>query len=512
MRNPLPPPALPAANPARAGRALSPPLRRALAGAAGGFLVFLLLELNGRAADLSGARSGDYDAWRGSAFLLGTTFGGIVTAALAAGEEWHSGSALRVGGRALLGALVGAVLAAGYSLIGNAFFAVLDGGGLARLVAWGLFGLGVGLSAGIVSRSPRRAYLGCLGGLLGGLLGGALFDPLAVIGGGGEFGRMAGYVVLAACVGAATALVERWTRVAWLTFHTRHTGSREGQEVVLHLEDSVLGRDELADVPLFGDPAVARRHALLSLSPVPHIRELEETGLLRVEGHPVTQAALYDGALVEIGRHRFRFRHREVSAASPAYSAAERMVHAPWTSLPSRPPGPEGEVTLLPEPAPEPLPRPTIPEGRVALWVAAGPAAGRVVLLGQEEITLGRERDNTIALADPRVSRRHARIVPVEGTWLLEDLESRNGVRLNGLRVTRAGLAPGDRIYLGETILSVEAGTSGAGADPSAGQAYMPTSAGWPDEQASGGAGNTSAPGGVSMRHIAPMWRQPPQE
>src|SRR5690348_4243888 len=73
-------------------------IRHGMAGAVGGFLVFLLLEGMGRAAGLqdSGISDSDYDAWRVNVFAVGITFGVVVTALLAGSAEWWSGSRARI--------------------------------------------------------------------------------------------------------------------------------------------------------------------------------------------------------------------------------------------------------------------------------------------------------------------------------------------------------------------------------------------------------------------------------
>ena len=72
-------------------------------------------------------------------------------------------------------------------------------------------------------------------------------------------------------------------------------------------------------------------------------------------------------------------------------------------------------------------------------------------------VTIGRNKGNTIVLADPRVSRNHARIDIAGGGPVLSDLQSTNGTRLNGKRIAgSAALKPGDVVLLGNTELRFE--------------------------------------------------------
>ena len=99
-------------------------------------------------------------------------------------------------------------------------------------------------------------------------------------------------------------------------------------------------------------------------------------------------------------------------------------------------------------------------EGRVEphLVVKAGPDAGRTFPLGAAQ-TLGRGRDADLRLTDPAASRLHARITRTAGRFLLADLESKNGVQLNGHRCRGArAFAIGDELAIGETRLTLAPG------------------------------------------------------
>ena len=82
---------------------------------------------------------------------------------------------------------------------------------------------------------------------------------------------------------------------------------------------------------------------------------------------------------------------------------------------------------------------------------------GRRVVVGPAGVTIGRSRQSDIVLDDPNISRQHAEIRPRGGSWVLNDLGSTNGSRLNGRNVERSEvIRPGDEIELGSTALKFE--------------------------------------------------------
>ena len=95
---------------------------------------------------------------------------------------------------------------------------------------------------------------------------------------------------------------------------------------------------------------------------------------------------------------------------------------------------------------------------------------GRRVVLEQDTVTLGRSPECELALADAGVSRRHAEVRRgPDNTWLVADLGSTNGTKVNGLRIngTRP-LQNGDEITVGSTSVRFEAVASTANAERSA--------------------------------------------
>ena len=89
---------------------------------------------------------------------------------------------------------------------------------------------------------------------------------------------------------------------------------------------------------------------------------------------------------------------------------------------------------------------------------------GRALLVGDDKRTvlsgsrllIGRSRDCDITIDDPNVSRRHAELRNEDGRWVVSDLGSTNGVKVNGRRVELAALEPGDELVFGLARLRFE--------------------------------------------------------
>jgi hypothetical protein len=71
--------------------------------------------------------------------------------------------------------------------------------------------------------------------------------------------------------------------------------------------------------------------------------------------------------------------------------------------------------------------------------------------LTKNTVTLGRGAHCDLQVFTHFVSREHARITFSDGTVLIEDLGSRNGVFVNSVRVERRALRHGDLLTIGET-------------------------------------------------------------
>lgn len=90
--------------------------------------------------------------------------------------------------------------------------------------------------------------------------------------------------------------------------------------------------------------------------------------------------------------------------------------------------------------------------------VKQGPGLGQKFVLDQNELILGRGEKATLTLDSEEVSRSHAKLTRTDGEYTIEDMDSRNGIVLNGLKVHAAVLRDGDQVQLGDVVLSYREG------------------------------------------------------
>jgi hypothetical protein len=209
----------------------------------------------------------------------------------------------------------------------NYGFQDLFGGGLlvamlARGIGWTVLGLAIGMSEGIAARSLGKFSYGTLGGAIGGFVGGCLFELFYSMA-RGELGttyfwNAMGLVILGACIGSLSALVQAVFQPASVKVLR---GWQEGREYPLDKPATLLGRDEHADIALFRDMKVEKKHC--------YVRREGERFLLvnngapaeqtRVNDVPVARAQeLHDGDRIQLGNVVLKFQARAaVNRARP---------------------------------------------------------------------------------------------------------------------------------------------------------------------------------------------------
>jgi DNA-binding NtrC family response regulator len=88
---------------------------------------------------------------------------------------------------------------------------------------------------------------------------------------------------------------------------------------------------------------------------------------------------------------------------------------------------------------------------RGVLVVQDGPDAGRTVALETGSLTIGSSRACDLVIREATVSKKHAELIVTGGRFMVRDLGSTNGTRLNGTDVREAFLKPGDVVELGRS-------------------------------------------------------------
>ncbi len=74
----------------------------------------------------------------------------------------------------------------------------------------------------------------------------------------------------------------------------------------------------------------------------------------------------------------------------------------------------------------------------------------------KQELIIGRAEENDIVLDGLQISNRHARLVQSNSGIAVEDFNSTNGVYVNGTRVSRQGISPGDHVQIGSFLLQID--------------------------------------------------------
>ncbi len=195
---------------------------------------------------------------------------------------------------------------------------------------------------------------------------------------------------------------------------------QEGAKVehVLGQNPVVIGRSSSCTIPV-RDERASREHCRIEHDQGKwFVVDLNSSNGTLLDGVRITRQELRDGAVIQIGHARVVF------------------------SLGAEEAAPVATATLPPLPA------------GIVLRAVGGPCDGQTFAISKSVTRIGRNRKNDIVLEDGAVSKRHAEIVvDVKGTARIIDQNSRNGVKVNGVRVRERDLDNGDQIAIGKTVL-----------------------------------------------------------
>jgi pSer/pThr/pTyr-binding forkhead associated (FHA) protein len=109
------------------------------------------------------------------------------------------------------------------------------------------------------------------------------------------------------------------------------------------------------------------------------------------------------------------------------------------------------------------------------------------IILDKPILLVGRQAECDIQLESSKVSRRHCFLAKADGLLYIRDLESTNGLRVNGQRVESSALRDGDEVIIGNVRFKVQAGPAegddAATNAPEAGQSQSATTRPVPPDQ-----------------------------
>lgn len=200
--------------------------------------------------------------------------------------------------------------------------------------------------------------------------------------------------------------------------------TRGGQdEHPLLSNDVSLGRAEDNDIILDG-PLVSRHHLRLTVDASGQVMAMDLGSLngTRFNGQPLSaRRPVILQPDDELQLDEFHLSVRLVTAQAPA------------------PPAVASRVRL------HPAPRPTLAvfmQGRCEKHLLAKPV-----------ITIGRTPENDIAIASAQLSTHHARLQQTGTTFVIQDLQSTNGLVYNGQRVAQQTLRDGESVAIGQEVV-----------------------------------------------------------
>ncbi|MBA3365403.1 MAG: DUF3662 domain-containing protein [Actinobacteria bacterium] len=144
------------------------------------------------------------------------------------------------------------------------------------------------------------------------------------------------------------------------------------------------------------------------------------------------------------------------------FGIATRMAQPPSgrksTDAPKSQPEPGATMIYKPKAAPSATEAVSPDELGMEREIVTLTVDGQQHEIAKRRIVIGRSKDCDVQVADPNISRRHAELRQEGATYWLVDLDSTNGMEVNGRRVKRAKLESGDTIVLGSSELVFERG------------------------------------------------------
>ena len=207
--------------------------------------------------------------------------------------------------------------------------------------------------------------------------------------------------------------------------------SSGGQAVPLRKTRLFLGRVKGSEAPLSRENAYCQLELIEGFW---NVEDLQTPGGVKINGRACKRERLMPEDEITIGKHRYR-----ISFQAPKYAGVGKLAKSSGrTHRRDAPPRHEPS-----------RPRSSAP---------AGGALGRLVPIGggpeipllRSDVKIGRKPPCDIVLGYRSISGVHCRLELRDGYWHVEDLDSRNGIRVDGVSVTKAWVLPNARLSIAE--------------------------------------------------------------
>ncbi len=141
------------------------------------------------------------------------------------------------------------------------------------------------------------------------------------------------------------------------------------------------------------------------------------------------------------------------------------------------------------------------------LRVTTGKSSGKTAEFDKTAI-IGRGETAQVQINDIKASREHCKVFEQNGQWVVADLNSRNGIKVNGIQTTRKNLSAGDVIEIGETQVVFE--LAGAPSRPAAAAPSASAAAGVDEIEIEEEPASAAASRPAAARPSAPAAKAPP--
>ena len=286
-----------------------------MAGLIGGFLGFFLSE---NIIQSSNFYATSYTALNSRSGLYVLIFGIPCGFFLSAWDGFTSGSVAKGFKDGAIGAAIAAPLSftAGFlaqivytHLLASATVETLSSFAPARMIAWMIFGLGIGVACGSMG-GWKKITNGAIGGTVGGAVAGLLVEWLFlnVHAGNGFVARMIGLTLISVVIGLGTGLVARARRDSWIQIVG---GPMSGKEFILYNATTRIGRDYRCDIVMAKDVNVQPFHFAFIRDTQGNVMISPEAGaMITINGAPSSGGRINNGDIVAFGKTSMAYQQR----------------------------------------------------------------------------------------------------------------------------------------------------------------------------------------------------------